>query len=300
MQQVSERELAMRPAAAPVTHDDLSLRKAHDRRAARSGGQIAMGLVGLSVLCGLISFILCLAAEGSRSEVSNYLMTVQGSAGQMDVCFYNSSGRSPLIFAIAAFLLLAVAMFAVHAYMLLPVAAPDSAATAHAVAQDHPRVSTGPNTLPWQTCCLFFVTWICFGLAEVLLMIGIGVESGHVSDWRKPRPVCHRVRPGMFAAAGILGLITVVVGFVVYVTAVQAHKLRGHHGGAGHHYPGHAGVPHHHLPPVSYPPHPAPHPYPQPHPHPHPMLPNAPEITAAPCQVQPSNAGCITKVSTAV
>ena len=56
----------MRPA---VTHDDLSLRKAQERRAGRSGSQIAVALVALSVLCGLVSFILCLAAEGSRSEV---------------------------------------------------------------------------------------------------------------------------------------------------------------------------------------------------------------------------------------
>jgi hypothetical protein len=178
----------MRPAAA-VTHDDLSLRKAQERRAGRSGGQIAVALVALSVLCGLVSFILCLAAEGSRSEVrfllaaiihawlatglaradrwwlaacmqvSNYLMSVGASAGQVDVCVYNSSGRSPLGFAIGAFLLLAVAMFAVHAYMLLAVAAPDSAAAGLAVAEDHPRVSSATNTLTWQTCCLFFITW---------------------------------------------------------------------------------------------------------------------------------------------
>lgn len=262
----------MRPA---VTHDDLSLRKAQERRAGRSGSQIAVALVALSVLCGLVSFILCLAAEGSRSEVSNYLMTVAGSGAQVELCFYNGSGRSALAFSIGAFLLLAVAMFAVHAYMLLAVAA-----------EDHPRVSSATNTLTWQTCCLFFVTWICFGLAEVLLMIGIGVESGHVSDWRRPRQVCHRVRPGMFAAAGILGLITVVVCFVVYVTAVHTQKLLRQHGG-GHYapHPGSAPYPsvqqHHLQPPVSYPPHPAPHPH--------------PEITAAACQVQSSNAWCITK-----
>lgn len=51
-----------------VTHDDLSLRKAQERRAARSSGQVAVSLVALSVLCGLVAFILCLAAEGSRSE----------------------------------------------------------------------------------------------------------------------------------------------------------------------------------------------------------------------------------------
>lgn len=292
----------MRPA---VTHDDLSLRKAKERRAGRSGGRIAVSLVALSVLCGLVSFILCLAAEGSRSEVSNYLMSVGGSGGQVDVCLYNTSGRSPMGFAIGAFLLLAVAMFAVHAYMLLAVASPDSAAAGLAVAEDHPRVSSTTDTLTWQTCCLFFITWICFGLAEVLLMIGIGVESGHVSDWRKPRQVCHRVRPGMFAAAGILGLITVVVGFVVYVIAVQTQKLRAQHGHGGGHLAGHGapypapypgsgpypapypGVQQHHLPPpVLYPPHPAPHPHP---------APNAPEITAAACQVHSTDTWSITK-----
>ncbi|VAH59741.1 unnamed protein product [Triticum turgidum subsp. durum] len=146
----------MRPA---VTHDDLSLRKAQERRAGRSGSQIAVALVALSVLCGLVSFILCLAAEGSRSEVPNYLMTVAGSGAQVELCFYNGSGRSALAFSIGAFLLLAVAMFAVHAYMLLAVASPDSAAAGLAVAEDHPRVSSATNTLTWQTCCLFFVTW---------------------------------------------------------------------------------------------------------------------------------------------
>ena len=63
----------MRPA---VTHDDLSLRKAQERRAGRSGGQIAVALVGLSVLCGLVSFILCLAAEGARSEVTLLVLTL--------------------------------------------------------------------------------------------------------------------------------------------------------------------------------------------------------------------------------
>jgi hypothetical protein len=57
---------------AAVTHDDLSLRKAHERRAARSSGQVAVALVALSVICGLVAFILCLAAEGSRSEARRH------------------------------------------------------------------------------------------------------------------------------------------------------------------------------------------------------------------------------------
>lgn len=120
-------------------------------------------------------------------------------------------------------------------------------------------------------------------------MIGIGVESGHLSDWNRPHPVCHRVRPGMFAAAGILGLVTVVVGFVVYVTAVQARKLQaaGPYHGAGGHFVGHgapypAGVPHQHMQPY-------------PHPAPHPAPPSAPVVTQAACQVEPSRASLITK-----
>ncbi|GJN06161.1 hypothetical protein PR202_ga23862 [Eleusine coracana subsp. coracana] len=128
---------------------------------------------------------------------------------------------------------------------------------------------------------------ICFGLAEVLLMIGIGVESGHLSDWNRPHPVCHRVRPGMFAAAGILGLVTVVVGFVVYVTAVQARKLQ-----AGQYH----GAPY---------PYPAPYPgpsmtHPHPAPHPAPSAPGAPETRPAACQVEPSRASLITKEITDV
>lgn len=56
---------------AAVTHDDLSLRKAQERRAARSGSQVAVSLVALSIICGLVAFVLCLAAEGSRSEASH-------------------------------------------------------------------------------------------------------------------------------------------------------------------------------------------------------------------------------------
>jgi hypothetical protein len=56
-----------------VTHDDLSLRKAQERRASRSGGQVAVALVELSVMCGLVAFVLCLAAERSRSEASRHL-----------------------------------------------------------------------------------------------------------------------------------------------------------------------------------------------------------------------------------
>ena len=41
-------------------------------------------------------------------QVSNYLMTVAGSEAQVELCFYNGSGRSALAFSIGAFLLLTI------------------------------------------------------------------------------------------------------------------------------------------------------------------------------------------------
>ena len=90
-------------------------------------------------------------------QVSHYLMTVGGSQEQLDVCVYNSSGRLALACAVGAFILLAVAMFAEHAYMLVAVAAPESASPGLAVAQDHPRVASTAAALTWQTGCLFFL-----------------------------------------------------------------------------------------------------------------------------------------------
>lgn len=91
--------------------------------------------------------------------MSHYLLTVSGSPDQIGVCIYSSSGRLALSYAVGAFILLAVAMFAEHAYMLVAVAAPESASAGLAVAQDHLRVASTAATITLQTGCLFFVTW---------------------------------------------------------------------------------------------------------------------------------------------
>ncbi|RZS26587.1 hypothetical protein BHM03_00059944, partial [Ensete ventricosum] len=52
--------------AMAISHNDLSLRT-HWRSDISS--RLALFLVVISVLCGLVSFVLCLAAEASRSEV---------------------------------------------------------------------------------------------------------------------------------------------------------------------------------------------------------------------------------------
>lgn len=66
---------------------------------------------------------------------------------------------------------------------------------------------------------------ICFAIAEVLLMIAIGVESGHLYNWTKPRITCPVIRPGIFAVAGVFGLMTVFLGVALYMTALRTQRL---------------------------------------------------------------------------
>ncbi|XP_072983505.1 uncharacterized protein [Typha latifolia] len=232
-----------------ITHDDLSLKRAS--RSTDISSRLAVFLVVLSIVCGLSSFILCLAAEASRSEATWYLLSIRGNGSKVAECFYNSSGQTPLACAVCAFLLLAVAMFAEHAYMLVAVASPTPPSTLVAwTVTDDPRMPSSSRTLTWQSCFLFLTTWVCFAIAEVLLMIGIGVESGHLSGWDKPRAGCHVIRPGMFAAAGILGLITVFLGFALYLTALRTQRL---HQEEGNIRRGPPNLPHHHRFPPSAP-----------------------------------------------
>ncbi|KAF3332919.1 hypothetical protein FCM35_KLT02496 [Carex littledalei] len=246
-----------------ITHEDISHRRAQVRRTQHGSGaemissRLAVILVGVSIVCALITFVLCLAGEASRSEATWYLLSIGGSSNRMSECFYNGNGKTALACAIFAFLLLAVAMFAEHAYMLVAVASPVAPSEVGWTVTNDPRIASATRSLTCQTCFLFLLTWqviilfvvfrLCFAIAEVLLIIGVGVESGHLTDWRKPRPGCHVMKPGMFAAAGILGLISVFLGFMVYLTALRSQKLYHGEGGIMHHGP-HNPVQHAHIP----------------------------------------------------
>nr|XP_010905697.1 uncharacterized protein LOC105032822 [Elaeis guineensis] len=188
---------------------------------------LALLLVALSVICGLFSFVLCLAAEGSRTEATWYIMSDQGHGSAASVCTYDASGRRPLAFAVGAFLSLVVAMFAEHAYLLV-------------VITSRPPPASAPQTPPLEIAdvqCrlrthklwarnLYLMAWICFAIAEALLLIAMAVESSHLCQWAKPRSSCRVIRPGLFAAAGVFGSLTVLLGIALYVTASSTQKLR--------------------------------------------------------------------------
>lgn len=79
--------------------------------------------------------------------------------GKEYTCYYSGSGKTPLGCAVAAFLVLAVAMFAEHAYMLIAVTNPQPPGLEPWTASQDPRATATSRELTWQSCCLFLTTW---------------------------------------------------------------------------------------------------------------------------------------------
>ncbi|XP_077219069.1 uncharacterized protein LOC143853218 [Tasmannia lanceolata] len=198
-----------------VTHADLS----PAGQKTNVGSKLGVSLMVFSILCGLSCFVSCLIAEAKRSEVTWLLVTSEGE-GERYECVYSGSGRTPLLCALGAFVGLAMAMVMKHAYILVAVSKPNPPALIASTSN-----SSSSTVLTHQACFFFLTTWICFAVGEVLLMIGISVESGHLTKWVKPRPSCLVIRPGLFAAAGIFGLATVFLAAGLYLTALRAQWL---------------------------------------------------------------------------
>lgn len=62
-------------------------------------------------------------------------------------------------------------------------------------------------------------------MAEILLLIGMSVESGHLKNWSKPRESCLIIKEGLYCAAGVFSLITVFLSAGLYLTALHAQKM---------------------------------------------------------------------------
>ncbi|XP_059278064.1 uncharacterized protein LOC132032462 [Lycium ferocissimum] len=191
-----------------VTHADL----APSRPSTNLGSKMGAFLMVLSILLGLFCFILSLIAEATRSQV-----TLSGKGGE---CTYSGSGKTPLLCASAAFLVLAIAMVIEHTYLLIVV----SKSTPPPILYWDPH-SQSVKTLVWQAGFFFVSTWISFAVGEILLLIGLSVESGHLRHWETPRESCLVLGQGLFSAAGVFGLLTVFLAAGLYITALRAQKF---------------------------------------------------------------------------
>ncbi|PIA61180.1 hypothetical protein AQUCO_00300601v1 [Aquilegia coerulea] len=200
----------------PITHADL----APGRHYSDLGSKCGAFLMVLCVLCGLSCFVLCLIGETTRSVATWVLSSTEG--GNRYECIYSGSGKTPLICALGAFLHLASAMVLEHAYMLVAV----SKGPPPALITWNPEDSRLASSLTWRAGFFFVTTWISFAVGEVLLMIAVGVESGHLRNWSTPKSSCLVIRPGLFLSAGVFGLTTVFLASGLYLTALRAQRLR--------------------------------------------------------------------------
>ncbi|KAG8372909.1 hypothetical protein BUALT_Bualt12G0116100 [Buddleja alternifolia] len=191
-----------------VTHADL----APSTKNSDLGSKTGAFLMVLSILLGLFCFILCLIAEATRSEV-----TWDKGKGIESQCKYSGSGKLPLLSSSGAFLALAMAMIVQHAYILIAVSKSDSLAEIGWDAD-----SAFAKTLSWQAGFFFVATWVSFAVGEILLLIGLSVESGHLKNWSTPRPSCLIIPQGLFTSAGVSGLATVFLASGLYITVLRA------------------------------------------------------------------------------
>ncbi|CAL1397346.1 unnamed protein product [Linum trigynum] len=193
-----------------VTHEDL----APSPGSTDLGSRTAISIVLLTILSGLFCFALCLIAEASRSQ----------DTWEDHQCVYSGSGETPLMCGAIAFIGLAVAMVVEHTYLLFAV----SKAPPPALVAWDPNY--GPSKdVTWQAGAFFITTWVCFAVAEILLLIGLSVESGHLKNWATPKQSCLVIREGVFAAAGVFSLLAVLLAGGLYLTAFRAQRISQEH-----------------------------------------------------------------------
>lgn len=194
-----------------VTHADL----APSRKGTDLGTKTGVVLMVFSILLGLLCFLLCLIAESTRSQVIR-----EASDGDKGDCRYSGNGKTPLICAAGAFVALAIAMVVQHTHLLLSVSKSDPDPSL-LLTWDNDQL----NTLTWQAAFFFVTTWICFSVGEVLLLIGLSVESGHLKGWSTLRSNCFIAREGLFSSAGVFGITTVFLASGLSMTALRAQWL---------------------------------------------------------------------------
>ncbi|CAA0834842.1 Protein of unknown function (DUF1218 [Striga hermonthica] len=194
-----------------VTHADL----APSPKGSDLGSKTGAFIIVFSIVLGLFCFILSLIAEATRSEV-NWAITNGDGKGIESQCTYTGSGKLPLLSGAAAFFALAVAMAVYHTYLLVAVSKSDALVE---VAWDPD--SAIARSLTWQAGFFFVSTWVSFAVGEVLLLIGLSMESGHLNNWAALRPNCLVNKQGLFAAGGVCGLVAVFLAAGLYITALR-------------------------------------------------------------------------------
>lgn len=208
--------------ARGITHADLAPKPSGLQLSSKTGALLTI----LCILCGLLCFILSLFAEATRSEVTWMLInnddTKKGQKGKGNYeCVYSGSGKVPLICASVAFVALAIAMLVQHSFLLVAI----SKTSPPLYISWDPESSRPLKSLTWQAGFFFISTWVSFAVGEIMLLIGLSVESGHLNDWSSPKSSCLIIREGVFTAAGVFSLLSVFLAAGLYATALRVQWL---------------------------------------------------------------------------
>ncbi|CAL0306875.1 unnamed protein product [Lupinus luteus] len=152
-----------------------------------------------------------------RSKIGTLLMVKWMNIGENEKggsfeCVYNGSGKMPLLCAACAFVALAIVMIVEHTCLLIAVS------KSSPVLLNLDPDSASVKSLTFQVGFFYTTTWICFAVAEILLLLGVFVESGHLKNWSMPRK-------GIFSSAGVFALITVFLASALCLTTLHAQRI---------------------------------------------------------------------------
>ncbi|ERN16805.1 uncharacterized protein LOC18445132 [Amborella trichopoda] len=204
-----------------ITHADLD---SSMRRPSFDPGQVVgIAIVLISILGALSTFFFSLAAELSRST-GKWMLASNPIDGEKVLCVYGGDGKTPSLCALGAFVVLGIAMLVQQAFII-------SAARNSASSPDGSRplvawmFSSSPSeSLHYLETLFFGFSWVCFSVAEVLLLIGIVVESNHSRNWRSPKSHCLLFPKGFFLATGILGIFALSCPMQSYLIALWSRR----------------------------------------------------------------------------
>ncbi|KAF7146742.1 hypothetical protein RHSIM_Rhsim04G0232200 [Rhododendron simsii] len=197
-----------------VTHADL----APSRRSTDLGSKTGALLPFMLILC-TTPFLCRFIDNGSSSSSATWVTTGDEGTGKRYECTYSGSGKTPLLCAAGAFLGLAIAMVVAHVYLMVAVSKSPPPALCVCTRDKLHKF----NMVEYQHVNhLFIVHRMSFAVGEILLLIALSIESGHLKDYSTPRPSCLILNQGVFSAAGVFSLVTVFLAAGLYITALRA------------------------------------------------------------------------------
>ncbi|XXG65252.1 hypothetical protein AAC387_Pa05g3003 [Persea americana] len=203
-----------------VTHADIEIHG----RGRKLGSKAGTAVIVLCIFCGILGFVFSVFAECWKTKASWVRVASEGGKERLG-CVYGRNGQVALLCGVGGFLTLAIGMIVQHSYMWAAVAT-EKQEGGPSIQLTIWDVDSSTGLLAKQAALLFLTSWVCFGVAEVLLVIGIAVESTHLKRWNDTRSRCIVARRGSFLAAGVFSLSTMFLATAFYFVVLKMKRVK--------------------------------------------------------------------------